>query len=240
MSRLDRTMVDKICRAISIILFPKNSSPNNNFAAVKETLNSLGIEKIDGAVLDLGVSSYQLDNAQRGFSYMNDAPLDMRMNQNDTKTAYDVVNTYDKDRLRSIFYSYGEEKWSGRIAEFIVRRRQTAPIMTTGELADIIKAAIPAGAREKGSHPAKRVFQAVRIEVNGELEILKNAICDFVSFLNKDGRMAVITFHSLEDRIVKQCFCELAAGCTCPVSYTHLKSSCGNAYGIWEGNAPLQ
>lgn len=189
---------------------------NSNFAAVKEVLKNLGIEKIDGAVLDLGVSSYQLDNAQRGFSYMKDAPLDMRMNQNDTKTAYEVINTYDKDRLSSIFYSYGEEKWSGRIAEFIVRRRQTAPIMTTGELAGIIKAAIPAGAREKGSHPAKRVFQAVRIEVNGELEILKNAICDFVSFLNKDGRMAVITFHSLEDRIVKQCFSELAAGCTCP------------------------
>ena len=189
---------------------------NNNFAAVKEVLADLGIKKIDGAVLDLGVSSYQLDNADRGFSYMKDAPLDMRMNRKDTKTAYDVINTYDKDRLRDIFYSYGEEKWSGRIAELIVRRRQTAPIATTGELADIIKAAIPAGAREKGSHPAKRVFQAVRIEVNGELEILKNAINDFVSFLNKDGRLAVITFHSLEDRIVKQCFSELAAGCTCP------------------------
>lgn len=192
---------------------------NNNFANVKEVLRNLGIEKIDGAVLDLGVSSYQLDNAERGFSYMKDAPLDMRMNQNDTKSAYDVVNTYEKDALCSIFYRYGEEKWSKRIAEFIVKRRETTPIKTTKELADIISAAVPAGARDRGSHPAKRVFQAIRIEVNGELEILKNAITDFVSCLNKGGRLAVITFHSLEDRIVKQCFSELAAGCTCPKDF---------------------
>lgn len=192
---------------------------NSNFANVKEVLRNLGIEKIDGAVLDLGVSSYQLDNAERGFSYMKDAPLDMRMNQNDTKSAYDVVNTYDKDALCSIFYRYGEEKWSKRIAEFIVKRRETTPIKTTKELADIISAAVPAGARDRGSHPAKRVFQAIRIEVNGELEILKNAITDFVSCLNKGGRLAVITFHSLEDRIVKQCFSELAAGCTCPKDF---------------------
>lgn len=189
---------------------------NSNFADISDVLRARGIEKIDGAVLDLGVSSYQLDNAERGFSYMKDAPLDMRMNRNDTKTAYDVVNTYDKDRLCSIFYRYGEEKWSKRIAEFIVKRRETEPIKTTLELAEIISAAIPAGARDRGSHPAKRVFQAIRIEVNGELEILKNAICDFVSLLDKGGRLAVITFHSLEDRIVKQCFSELAAGCTCP------------------------
>lgn len=189
---------------------------NSNFADISDVLRARGIEKIDGAVLDLGVSSYQLDNAERGFSYMKDAPLDMRMNRNDTKTAYDVVNTYDKDSLCSIFYRYGEEKWSKRIAEFIVKRRETEPIKTTLELAGIISAAIPAGARDRGSHPAKRVFQAIRIEVNGELEILKNAICDFVSLLDKGGRLAVITFHSLEDRIVKQCFSELAAGCTCP------------------------
>lgn len=189
---------------------------NNNFVAVGEVLRSLGVEKIDGAVLDLGVSSYQLDNAERGFSYMKDAPLDMRMNRSDTKTAFDVVNTYDNDRLCSIFYRYGEEKWSKRIAEFIVKRREQSPVKTTGELADIIMAAVPAGARDKGSHPAKRVFQAIRIEVNGELEILKNAINDFVSFMGTGGRLAVITFHSLEDRIVKQCFSELAAGCTCP------------------------
>lgn len=192
---------------------------NSNFANVKEVLRNLGIEKIDGAVLDLGVSSYQLDNAERGFSYMKDAPLDMRMNQKDTKSAYDVINTYDKDALLNIFYRYGEEKWSKRIAEFIVKRRETTPIKTTKELADIISAAVPAGARDRGSHPAKRVFQAIRIEVNGELEILKNAITDFVSCLNKGGRLAVITFHSLEDRIVKQCFSELAAGCTCPKDF---------------------
>lgn len=189
---------------------------NNNFAAAGEVLHSLGVEKIDGAVLDLGVSSYQLDNAERGFSYMKDAPLDMRMNRADIKTAFEVVNTYDSDRLCSIFYRYGEEKWSKRIAEFIVKRREQSPISTTGELAGIITAAIPAGAREKGSHPAKRVFQAIRIEVNGELEILKNAITDIVSCMEKGGRLAIITFHSLEDRIVKQCFNELAAGCTCP------------------------
>ncbi|MEE0944483.1 MAG: 16S rRNA (cytosine(1402)-N(4))-methyltransferase RsmH [Clostridia bacterium] len=192
---------------------------NSNFANIKEVLQNLGIERIDGAVLDLGVSSYQLDNAERGFSYMKEAHLDMRMNQNDTKSAYDVVNTYDRNALCDIFYRYGEEKWSKRIAEFIVKRRETKPIETTKELADIILAAVPAGARDRGSHPAKRVFQAIRIEVNGELEILKNAITDFVSCLNKGGRLAVITFHSLEDRIVKQCFSELAAGCTCPKDF---------------------
>lgn len=192
---------------------------NGNFADVKAILTGLGIEKISGAVLDLGVSSYQLDNAERGFSYMKDAPLDMRMNRGDSRSAYDVVNGYTKDRLCDIFYRYGEERWSKRIAEFIVKRRESAPVKTTGELCEIISAAIPAGAREKNSHPAKRVFQAIRIEVNGELEILKNAITDFVSFLDKKGRLAIITFHSLEDRIVKQSFGELATGCTCPKDF---------------------
>ncbi len=189
---------------------------NSNFKDIITVLDKLGIDKIDGAVLDLGVSSYQLDNGERGFSYMKDARLDMRMNQNDTKSAYDVVNTYDKDALCDIFYRYGEEKWSKRIAEFIVNRRESKPIEGTLELAEIISAAIPRGAQEKGSHPAKRVFQAIRIEVNGELEILKKAILDFTERLNSGGRLAIITFHSLEDRIVKQCFSELAAGCTCP------------------------
>ncbi len=189
---------------------------NSNFADIKGVLDGLGIDKIDGMVLDLGVSSYQLDNGERGFSYMKDAPLDMRMNQNDTKTAYDVVNTYDKDELADIFFRYGEEKWSKRIAEFIVNRREKKPVETTLELSDIIEAAIPKGAREKGSHPAKRVFQAVRIEVNGELEILKNAIIDITDRLSSKGRLAIITFHSLEDRIVKKTFNELATGCTCP------------------------
>ncbi len=189
---------------------------NSNFANISTVLDNLGIDKIDGAVLDLGVSSYQLDNAERGFSYMKDAPLDMRMNQKDEKSAYDVVNGYDKDALCDIFYRWGEEKWSKRIADFIVRQREIKPIETTLELADVIAAAIPMGAREKGSHPSKRVFQAIRIEVNGELEILKNTITDFIDRLNSGGRLAIITFHSLEDRIVKQCFSELAAGCTCP------------------------
>ena len=189
---------------------------NSNFSNIKEVLSSLNIDKIDGAVLDLGVSSYQLDNAERGFSYMKDAPLDMRMNQKDIKSAYDVVNGYSKDELTDIFFRYGEEKWSKRIAEFIINKREKEPIKTTKELADIISAAIPAGARDKNSHPAKRVFQAIRIEVNGELEILKNAVQDFVESLESGGRLAIITFHSLEDRIVKQCFSELAAGCTCP------------------------
>ncbi len=189
---------------------------NSNFAEIKSVLDNLGVDKIDGAVLDLGVSSYQLDNADRGFSYMKDARLDMRMNQSDTKTAYDVVNTYDKNALCDIFFRYGEEKWSKRIADFIVRQREEKPIETTLELAEIISSAIPMGAREKGSHPAKRVFQAIRIEVNGELEILKNAIIDFSDRIKSGGRLAIITFHSLEDRIVKQAFSELASGCTCP------------------------
>ncbi len=189
---------------------------NSNFADIKNVLDNLAIAEIDGAVLDLGVSSYQLDETDRGFSYLRDAPLDMRMNQSDRLSAYDVVNTYDKDALTEIFFRYGEEKWSKRIAEFIVARREKKPVETTLELADIISAAIPMGAREKGSHPAKRVFQAIRIEVNGELEILNGAITDFFSRLKSGGRLAIITFHSLEDRIVKKAFSELATGCTCP------------------------
>ena len=192
---------------------------NRNFNEIKKILEELEIDKIDGAVMDLGVSSYQLDNADRGFSYMHDAPLDMRMNRSDKKTAYDVVNTYSEKDLMRIFYDYGEEKWSARIAKFIVYRRKEKPIKTTGELSDIIKAAIPKGARADGGHPAKRVFQAVRIEVNGELEILKQAVTDFVNVIKPGGALSVITFHSLEDRIVKKTFAELAKGCTCPKSF---------------------
>lgn len=192
---------------------------NRNFNEIKKILEELEIDKIDGAVMDLGVSSYQLDNADRGFSYMHDAPLDMRMNRSDKKTAYDVVNTYSEKDLMRVFYDYGEEKWSARIAKFIVDRRKEEPIKTTGELSDIIKAAIPKGARADGGHPAKRVFQAVRIEVNGELEILKQAVTDFVNVIKPGGALSVITFHSLEDRIVKKTFAELAKGCTCPKSF---------------------
>ena len=192
---------------------------NDNFSNIKSILESLGIDKIDGAVLDLGVSSYQLDNAQRGFSYMHNAPLDMRMNKEDIKNAYDVVNSYSEDDLSRIFFEYGEEKWSKRIASFIVKAREKSPIRTTFELVDIIKAAIPKSARLEGGHPAKRVFQAIRIEVNGELSILEGAIRDFVSVIEKGGRLAIITFHSLEDRIVKNTFKALALGCTCPKSF---------------------
>ena len=192
---------------------------NRNFSEIKDILELVGEDAIDGAVMDLGVSSYQLDNRERGFSYMHDAPLDMRMNRANPKNAYDVVNGYTESELTKIFYEYGEEKWSARIAKFIVERRNEKDIETTGELAEIIKAAIPKAARAEGGHPAKRVFQAVRIEVNGELEILKQAVCDFVDALKPGGVLSVITFHSLEDRIVKKAFQELAKGCTCPKSF---------------------
>lgn len=188
----------------------------DNFKNIK---NILGDKKIDGAVLDLGVSSYQLDNPERGFSYMHDAPLDMRMNREANLSAYDVINSYDKEELIKIFYEYGEEKWSKRVADFIDDRRKMSPIKTTGELVDIIKNAIPKGARMDGGHPAKRIFQAVRIEVNGELSMLRQALTDFVDALAPGGRLAVITFHSLEDRITKQVFSELAKGCICPKEF---------------------
>lgn len=190
-----------------------------NFSNINSVLEELKIDKIDGMVLDLGVSSYQLDNSERGFSYISDAPLDMRMNKDDEKTAYDVVNGYTKDKLSEIFFAYGEEKWSKRIAQFIEERRKISPIKTTAELADIIRAAIPKGAREGIAHPEKRVFQAVRIEVNGELAILKDALLDAVKNLKSGGRLAVITFHSLEDRIVKETFSELSKGCICPPDF---------------------
>lgn len=189
---------------------------HDNFKNIKQVL---GGTLIDGAVLDLGVSSYQLDNKDRGFSYMQDAPLDMRMNRENGFSAFDVVNTYGQEELTKIFYEYGEEKWSKRIAEFIVEERTKKTINTTGELSSIIKNAIPKAARENGGHPAKRVFQAIRIEVNGELTLLKQALLDFVDCLKPGGRLSVITFHSLEDRITKQVFSELAKGCVCPKEF---------------------
>ena len=199
---------------------------NSNFSEIKSVLAELGEDAIDGAVLDLGVSSYQLDNAERGFSYMHDAPLDMRMNRNDAISAYDIVNGKSADELMRMFFEYGEEKWSKRIAEFIVRERAKKPVETTFELVDIIKAAIPQRARLEGGHPAKRVFQAIRIEVNGELRILEQALRDFVEVLKPKGVLAVITFHSLEDRIVKKTFADLAKGCTCPKDFP--VCVCGN------------
>lgn len=173
--------------------------------------------RVDIVLFDLGVSSHQLDTADRGFSYMQDAPLDMRMNQQAEFSAYDVVNGYDADELNRIFREYGEERWSKRIAEFIVAARREKPVETTGELVDIIKRAVPAAVRNaKGGHPAKRIFQAVRIEVNNELGILENSFRAAVSHLKPGGRIAIITFHSLEDRIAKNVLKEMARGCICP------------------------
>ena len=192
---------------------------HNNFHNIDSILEELDIPKVDGILMDLGVSSYQLDEGERGFSYMKDAPLDMRMNRDREFSAYDVVNSYSMEDLWRIIRDYGEEKFAKRVAEFIVNKREEKPIETTLELVDIIKAAIPAKARREGPHPAKRTFQAIRIEVNGELEILNKAIEDGVNRLNKGGRVAIITFHSLEDRIVKLKFRELANPCTCPKEF---------------------
>ena len=198
----------------------------SNFYEVASVCESLGIEAIDGMLLDLGVSSYQLDTAERGFSYMADAPLDMRMDKRGALTAYDVVNGYDEAKIKKILFEYGEEKFSASIAAAIIRERQKKPIESTLELSDIIKYAIPLKAREGGHHPAKRSFQAIRIEVNGELDVIEPAIRDAHKLLRKGGRIAIITFHSLEDRIVKQAFASLAQGCTCPKNFP--VCVCGN------------
>lgn len=175
--------------------------------------------KVNGILLDLGVSSFQLDNADRGFSYMQDAPMDMRMNEDDILTAYDVVNGYSEKELTTIIREYGEEKWASRIARFIVRARESSPVETTGQLTEIIKAAIPAKARRTGPHPAKRTFQAIRIEVNDELGHLREAVRKLPDLLESGGRLAIITFHSLEDRIVKTEFEKRLDPCTCPKEF---------------------
>ncbi|MGM9539917.1 16S rRNA (cytosine(1402)-N(4))-methyltransferase RsmH [Anaerovibrio sp.] len=189
----------------------------SNFSNLEAVLADLSIDRVDGVLFDLGVSSHQLDTADRGFSYMQDAPLDMRMNQQAELSAYDVVNGYDEKELNRIFKEYGEERWSKRIAEFIVAARREKPVETTGELVDIIKRAVPAAVRNaKGGHPAKRIFQAVRIEVNDELGILEKSFRTAVAHLKPGGRIAIITFHSLEDRIAKNVLKEMARGCICP------------------------
>lgn len=175
--------------------------------------------KLNGILLDLGVSSYQLDNPERGFSYMQDAPLDMRMDGSDRLTAYDIVNGYSREDLTRIIRDYGEERWAARIAEFIVRERAVSPVDSTGKLTEIIKAAIPAKARRTGPHPAKRTFQAIRIEVNDELGHLREAMQRLPDLLESGGRIAVITFHSLEDRIVKTEFEKRLDPCTCPKDF---------------------
>ena len=192
---------------------------HSNFYNIDNILSDLDIEKVDGILMDLGVSSYQLDEASRGFSYMQDAPLDMRMNRDNDFSAYDIVNNYSEEQLYKIIKDYGEERFAKRIANFIVNAREINPIQTTLELVEIIKNAIPAKARREGPHPAKRTFQAIRIEVNSELKILNKTIEDGVERLNKGGRMVIITFHSLEDRIVKLKYRELENPCTCPKEF---------------------
>lgn len=198
----------------------------SNFCEISRVCDDLEIGKIDGVLMDLGVSSYQLDTAERGFSYSADAPLDMRMDNRNSLSAYDVVNTYSYEQLKKILFEYGEERFSPAIASAIVKKREQSPIETTGELSDIIKYAMPPSAREGGHHPAKRSFQAIRIEVNAELDVIEPAIKAAVDRLNKGGRIAIITFHSLEDRIVKQAFASLASGCTCPKDFP--VCVCGN------------
>ena len=188
----------------------------NNFCELRAVCKEQGIDEIDGLLLDLGVSSYQLDTPERGFSYQADAPLDMRMDERKSLSAYEVVNTYSQEKLKKILFDYGEERYAPAIAAAIVKQREKHPIETTAELSDLIKYAIPPAAREGGHHPAKRSFQAIRIEVNAELDVIEPAIRDAVSLLRRGGRIAIITFHSLEDRIVKQTFADLASGCTCP------------------------
>ncbi len=188
---------------------------HDNFSNLKQILSLLEVSYVDGIMADLGVSSHQLDTAQRGFSFHSDAPLDMRMSK-EGMSAYDVVNTYDERDIMRILRDYGEEKFAGRIARSIVNYRQTKPIETTLELADIIKDAIPAATRRSGGHPAKRSFQAIRIEVNGELQKLQDTLDDMFGALNIGGRLAIITFHSLEDRIVKKAFQNYCKGCECP------------------------
>lgn len=187
-----------------------------NFGTLDKILDDLSIAKIDGAIFDLGISSYQIDTAERGFSYMKNSPLDMRMDRRQSLTAYDVINRYDEDRLIKIFREYGEERFARRIAAAVCGARKISPLETTGELVKLIEQTVP---RTNDGHPAKRIFQAIRIEVNGELEILESSMKKAVSRLKPGGRLAIITFHSLEDRIVKETFKTLAAGCICPKNF---------------------
>lgn len=224
----------------------RKEAVKDNFFNIKEILKNKEIESLDGAILDLGVSSFQLDAAERGFSYHSEARLDMRMDQTAELDAYKVINRYEEDRLADIIFNYGEERYARRIAKEICRARAKKPIETTLELSEIIKSAFPIDKRYADKHPAKRTFQAIRIEVNGELDGLDNAIKDFVDCLKSGGRLAVISFHSLEDRIVKNAFAELAKGCTCPKSFpicvcnNKPKVKIVNRKPITAGNAELE
>jgi len=188
----------------------------SNYCDIRQVMEQQQVEKVSGILLDLGVSSYQLDEAQRGFTYREDVPLDMRMDRRQARTARDIVNGYDEMELFHIIRDYGEDRFAKNIAKYIVRARQEQEIKTTGQLTEIIRNAIPAKVRAMGGHPAKRTFQAIRIELNQELEVLKNSLEDMVELLEPNGRLCIITFHSLEDRIVKQYFKKFENPCTCP------------------------
>ena len=192
---------------------------HSNFCEIAQVLKNLNIDGVDGILLDLGVSSPQLDDGSRGFSYMADAPLDMRMNSEDTLSAYDVVNGWSYEELRRILFDYGEERYAPKIASAICKKREAKPIETTLELVDVIRSAMPPAALREKQHPAKRSFQAIRIAVNDELGSVEKVMRDAIPKLNKGGRLAVITFHSLEDRIVKNAMVAASKGCTCPPSF---------------------
>lgn len=214
--------IDRDEQAISIAserlkgLEGKISIHHGNYIDIPQILRSMNVDKVDGILLDLGVSSFQIDNRQRGFSYHENAPLDMRMDTSQQLTARDVVNTYSQRDLTRIIREYGEERWAPRISEFIIKNRQIRPITDTLQLVEIIKQAIPASARREGPHPARRTFQAIRIEVNKELELLEQAVNNAIKALKPKGRLCIITFHSLEDRIVKNAFKDNQHPCKCP------------------------
>ena len=191
----------------------------SNYCNMKKELQKIGISSVDGIVLDLGVSSYQLDNAERGFTYREDVPLDMRMDRRGSRTARDIVNTYTENELYRVLRDYGEEKFAKKIARNICTARSEKPIETTGELIELIKQSIPMKMRAVGGHPAKKTFQAIRIELNQELEVLRNSLDDMIELLNDGGRICIITFHSLEDRIVKTIFRRNENPCTCPPDF---------------------
>lgn len=198
----------------------------SNYCNMRLELQKLGIDRVDGILLDLGVSSFQLDSAERGFTYREDAPLDMRMDRRQAKTARDIVNEYSEQELFRVIRDYGEDKFAKNIAKHIAAARAIKPIETTGELVEIIRRAIPAKVRMNGGHPAKKTFQAIRIELNGELEVLKNSLDDMIDLLKPGGRICVITFHSLEDRMVKTIFKTNENPCTCPSNFP--VCVCGN------------
>lgn len=228
LKRLDKGMLIGLDQDLEAIEFASNrlhefgnkfKAVHTNFENAVEILKELEVGKVDGVLMDIGVSSYQIDQGSRGFSYRMNAPLDMRMDNRSRFSASYVINEYTKEELEDIFWKYGEEKWGRRIAEFIVEERSIKPIETTMDLVAIIDRAVPASVRSKGGHPAKRIFQAVRIEVNKELDVLSSTIPEIVKMIKPGGRIAIITFHSLEDRIVKNIFRELNTGCICPSDF---------------------